>query len=261
MLDELIELFGAERGDVLLRQGRSDELRVVASRDARRRDTTAPGIGLQAFYDHSAASNEAVFKDAGTWNGVSEGMLALPLFEGKQCAGLIGLASRLGRGVFSDSDVDRLNGLAHQIWAALAFTHSIDQHLSRERIKAERAPVAKESYRTLLTSVSDPVLIIDQESLRVLDANEGAARLFERKAEHLLGMSFDKLAALESQAQLSAALRQAHPERDLSLRVSLSTRRRTSVLMRTITGDRSDWIQCVFREESPEPDPAPNHLN
>lgn len=126
LLDELIELFGAERGDLLFVAG--ETLSCLASRDARRRNHSPPGAVLQTFYSEVLSdSGSAVFQESGTWRGTPDSLLALPLTNAGRCVGVLGLSTQLGRGTFSETDTEQLNALSHQIWAYFSATGTLPE--------------------------------------------------------------------------------------------------------------------------------------
>ena len=251
LLDEIVEIFGADRGDLLIASEEPGPFRLVGSRTARQQDADAPTLSVQAFYDHAAqTSRDAIFQDTGTWYEAPESLLALPVVDGERCWAVIGLVSRLGRGVFSDTDVDRLNGLAHQVWTALTLIVSAERSEDgpngpwSQGSRTRGAP-----YRALLTAVSDPVVVVDVSRRVVLDANEAAAKLLGVDVVDLVGGSFEEALDSENLSRFEASLREATVAGEAHAVITTPYLDQVDVLLRATDG-REDEVLCVFRGAS-----------
>src|SRR4051794_36710250 len=82
---------------------------------------------------------------------------------------------------------------------------------------ARRLEDMESRYRQLFDAVADPILMIDPDDRRILDANESAAREFGYSRKKLLAMRVDDLSA-EPDATRAAIRRMAKNGRELAVK-------------------------------------------
>ena len=146
-------------------------------------------------------------KDAPRWrhvNHLSREGTALPIL----CA--VSPLGRAGRRVVFGRDLRPLSQLQQRL---VEVQQSMERDYSRLR-------QAETRYRLLFQMSGDPLLVLDAESLRVLEANPAAQRLFADTARRIQGRPLAELFTPEDRQPLLATLRSAGRKADLRVRLA-----------------------------------------
>lgn len=93
----------------------------------------------------------------------------------------------------------------------------VQQSMERDYSRLRQAETR---YRLLFQMSGDPLLVLDAESLRVLEANPAAQRLFAETGRRLQGRPLPELFAPEDRQPLLATLRSAGRQADLRVRLA-----------------------------------------
>lgn len=117
---------------------------------------------------------------------------------------------RAGRRIVFGRDLRPLSLLQQRL---VEVQQSMERDYSRLR-------QAETRYRLLFQMSGDPLLVLDADSLRVLEANPAAQRLFARTARRLPGRSLPDLFTPEDRQALLATLRGAGRTADLRVRLT-----------------------------------------
>jgi transcriptional regulator PpsR len=168
----------------------------TVSRDSR--------VKVEALLDPAAPP------DAPRWRHVNH-----VLAEGATVPILCSVAplGRAGRRVVFGRDLRPLSQLQQRL---VEVQQSLERDYSRLR-------QAETRYRLLFQMSADPLLVLDSESLRVLEANSSAQRLFARATRRLTGRPLPELFATTDRAALQSmltTLRNAGRADDLRARLS-----------------------------------------
>lgn len=94
----------------------------------------------------------------------------------------------------------------------------VAQDITARKIAETRLRESEERYRDMFISNPMPMWIRDQESLRILDVNRAAERMYGYSREELLDMRIDQLRVTEEVGSLQSVVDSADPMKDFSTR-------------------------------------------
>jgi transcriptional regulator PpsR len=146
---------------------------------------------------------------------------------------------RAGRRVVFGRDLRPLSELQQRL---VEVQQSMERDYSRLR-------QAETRYRLLFQMSGDPLLVLDAESLRVLEANPAAQRLFARTARRLQGRPLPEAFSVDDRPALLATLRNAGRANDLRARLAEDG---PEVLVSASTFRQEGGLLILIRLETPQ---------
>lgn len=142
-------------------------------------------------------SEDKGFQIPNTPQDMNERLLVVPLIVDKKVLGALCI-TRMDI-IFSEEDLRLGEAYASLVSTVLhnAQTHTELEHEVDERGRAQNALRESESsYRGLFNTVSDAIYIQD-ESGKILDVNDGAEKMYNRKRDFFIGQTLESLSAPE----------------------------------------------------------------
>ncbi|MCH7493451.1 PAS domain S-box protein, partial [bacterium] len=144
----------------------------------------------QEAHDHLEATGEIrlVGPPSKQWMGA-------PLRRGGEVFGVVAVQSYEEENAYTESDLDVLSFVADHI--ALAVGRKMADEALRE---------SEEKYRSLFSAETDAIVIVDGESLEVVDANEAALSMYGYGREEFLRLSVTDLNSRPEEAGRTVAM-------------------------------------------------------
>lgn len=125
----------------------------------------------------------------------------------------------------------------------------VQQSMERDYSRLRQAETR---YRLLFQMSGDPLLVLDAESLRVLEANPAAQRLFAGSARRLQGRPLPEVVLADDRPALLATLRSTGRTNEVRVRLAEGG---PEILLSASTFRQEGALLILIRLESPQGDP------
>lgn len=216
VMDTVIQLVGAERGYIVLKNEETGELEFVVSRgmDQEQLDKRKELVVSKTIVNQVATTGEPLLTDNASQDERYQGqqsivgfalrsILAVPLKVRDEVIGVVYCDNRIIAALFKQHELQVLTAFAHQ--AAVA----IDNARLFEAARARLAQVSKvrDLMKNLFTSIGSGVITLDNDS-RVMVANDSAKRMLG--VDQPEGKTLDELIPMND--DLATALKRVHIE-------------------------------------------------
>lgn len=186
ILDEAIELSGAERGFIILNKEKGLEVSSARNMDKESLKKAQEKISATVIREVTrtqapllttdAALDEKLKKAASVHRMKLRSVMAAPLMDGNEVQGVIYLDNRFASGVFQESQAEVIGSFAAQ--ASLAITHARLLHENRDRQKQleKSRKTVERLNRALEEKLKDQEVELERTKLMVQAQDQGAPR-------------------------------------------------------------------------------------
>jgi len=196
VIDTVIQLTGAERGYIVLKDPETEELTFRVARDKNKQDINPTQFVVsRTIVDRVAKQGELLvtvsaledtqFKDVESVANLQlRSILCVPLKRKGQITGVIYADNRMRPNLFSAREQKLVNAFANQ--AAVAIENA--RLFERVRLALEEITSTKDFMYDVFASIASGVITTDAED-RITTFNSAAARILEVPAERAIGQT------------------------------------------------------------------------